>query len=179
MATVVVNVDVNKMICLHQHKINIGSSKMWYSTIKKSLLVAFIMASVGYAGLSSAHGGGATMDPEGISPTFTGLAQITCSSTGSEPTDHLLARIRDNSAPVHGLLVNLQLYKGSKAVNITDTVSGDANFSPFISLQGGNGVYYLMINKTDAGARAFDLEWHCTAASGTHTDTDISVLQFQ
>jgi len=152
---------------------------MWYSTIKKSLLVAFIMASVGYAGLSSAHGGGATMDPEGISPTFTGLAQITCSSTGSEPTDHLLARIRDNSAPVHGLLVNLQLYKGSKAVNITDTVSGDANFSPFISLQGGNGVYYLMINKTDAGARAFDLEWHCTAASGTHTDTDISVLQFQ
>jgi len=107
------------------------------------------------------------------------LAQITCSSEGSEPTDHLLARIRDNSPPVPGLLVNLQIFKGNRAISITDTVSGDAEFSSFIPLQGGNGVYYVMVNKTNAGERAFDLEWHCTAASGAHTATDIGVLQFQ
>ena len=152
---------------------------MWNLKIQRFLQVIAMMTAAGYAASSSAHGGGAIMDPTGISPTFTGLAQITCSSEGNEPTDHLLARIRDNSAPIPGLLVNLQIYKGNKAISITDTLSGDAEFSPYILLQGGNGVYYIMVNKTNAGERAFDLEWHCTAASGTHTPTDINVLQFQ
>jgi len=152
---------------------------MWHIKIRKFLSVIFIMNMTSYAALSSAHSGSATMDSAGTSRIFTGLAQITCSSTGSEPTDHLLARIRDNSAPIPGLLANLQIYKGSRAVSITDTVSGDADFSPFVSLQGGNGVYYLIINKTNEGEREFDLDWHCTAASGTHTETDINVLQFE
>lgn len=152
---------------------------MWNVRIQKFLQVVLMMITTGYAALSGAHGGSATLDPGGVSQTFTGLAQITCSSTGNEPTDHLLARIRDNSPPVPGLLVNLQIYKGNKAISITDTVSGDAQFSPFVPLQGGNGVYYIMVNKTNVGQREFDLEWHCTAASGTHTETDIGVLQFQ
>lgn len=91
----------------------------------------------------------------------------------------MLARIRDNSPPVCGLLVNLQIYKGNRAISITDTISGDAEFSPFVSLQGGDGVYYVMVNKTNVGQRVFDLEWHCTAASGSHTATDIGILQFE
>lgn len=152
---------------------------MAYIKIYKLLQVTLIIFATGYTTLSGAHGGSATMDSEGTSRIFTGLAQVTCSSTGSESTDHLLARIRDKSAPVPGLLVNLQIYKGKRAVSITDTISGDADYSPFVSLVGGNGVYYIMINKTDVGKRSFDLEWHCTAASGSHTDTDIGVLQFE
>lgn len=153
---------------------------MCHIKIQKILQILFFMSVTCYAAWSSAHGGGATMDAGGISRTFTGLAQITCSSPmGSEPTDHLLARIRDRSPSVDGLLVNLQLHKGQKAVSITDTVSGDADYSPFVSLQGGNGVYYLMVNKTNVGEREFDLEWHCTAASGTHTETEIGVSQFE
>lgn len=153
---------------------------MWYIKLQKFLQIIFIMTTAGYAIVGGAHGGSATLDSEGTSRIFTGLAQITCSSeVGSEPTDHLLARIRDRSPPNDGLLVNLQLHKGQKAVSITDTVSGDAEYSPFVSLQGGNGVYYLMVNKTNVGEREFDLEWHCTAASGSHTDTDIGVLQFE
>jgi len=152
---------------------------MWYIKLQKFLQIIFIMTTAGYAIVGGAHGGSATLDSEGTSRIFTGLAQVTCSSSGDEPTDHLLARIRDKSAPVPGLLVNLQIYKGKRAVNITDTVSGDAEYSPFVSLAGGNGVYYILVNKTDAGKRSFDLEWHCTAASGSHTDTDIGVLQFE
>ncbi|UJP06394.1 MAG: hypothetical protein LZF61_05350 [Nitrosomonas sp.] len=119
------------------------------------------------------------MDAEGISKTFTGFAFVTCSSEGGEPTDHILARIKDVSPPVDGLLVNLQLFKGSKAVSITDNVSGDAAYSDYIALQGGDGVYYMMVNKTAAGERTFEIEYHCESAKGGHTATDIGVLQFQ
>lgn len=152
---------------------------MRYIKILKFWQMTFIVAAAGYATLSGAHGGSATLDYEGTSRIFTGLARVTCTSTDNEPTDHLLARIKDKSAPVPGLLVNLQIYKGQRAVSITDTVSGDAEYSPFVSLKGGNGVYYIMVNKTDAGERSFDLEWHCTAASGSHTETEIGVLQFE
>ena len=144
----------------------------------KKILQVMMMGMTGYTTSISAHGGSATLDPIGTSQTFTGLAQITCSSEGSESTDYLLARIRDNSALIPGMLTNVQIYKGNMAISITDTTPGDTEFSPYISLQGGNGVYYIIVNKTDVGERLFDLEWHCTAASGTHTPTDINVLQF-
>ncbi|MCB1985057.1 MAG: hypothetical protein H6936_12340 [Burkholderiales bacterium] len=142
-----------------------------------NLLLASSM--LGYATFSSAHGGsGITMDAAGISRTFTGVVLVTCFDDGNGPAENLIARIRDNSPLVPGLLVNLQLFKGNKAVNITDTVSGDANYSPFVTLHGGPGVYYMIINKTDAGARNFDVEWHCNTVDGIHTGTEISVSQF-
>lgn len=148
--------------------------------IKKLSFIIFIIFSIGFTGLSGAHNGGAAMDTEGISATFTGLAIVTCSSNDSgEATDRLLARIRDFSPPVDGLLVNLQLLKGNKAVSITDNISEDADYSDYISLQGGNGTYYMMVNKTDTGERVFDIEYHCMSASGGHTETSIGVLQFE
>lgn len=149
---------------------------MKYLTIKKSLVAAFIAFTLGYASLSSAHSAGA---PTGESRTFTGLAQITCFNDGNGDADNLIARIRDNSEPVPGLMVNLQLYKGNKAVSISDTVSGDADFTDFVTLQGGPGTYYLIVNKTDVGVRDFDIDWHCQTATGVHTGTDISVKQFE
>ena len=61
----------------------------------------------------------------------------------------------------------------------TDTVSGDANYSEGIQLNGGDGVYYISATKTAAGARIFDVIWHCMDINNGHTDTDIAVLQFQ
>jgi len=37
----------------------------------------------------------------------------------------------------------------------------------------------MIVNKTDAGTRVFDIEWHCNTASGVHTGTDIGVAQFE
>lgn len=134
---------------------------------------------LGYATFSSAHGGGGiTMDAGGTSRTFTGVVRVTCFDDGNGPAENLIARIRDNSPPVPGLLINLQLFKGDKAVNITDTVSGDANYSPFVTLHGGPGSYFMIINKTDVGARTFDVEWHCNTVDGIHTGTEIFVTQF-
>jgi hypothetical protein len=73
----------------------------------------------------------------------------------------------------------MQLLKGSRAISVTDTTSGDANFSPYVILSGGNGTYTLLLNKTNVGARSFDLEWHCMTADNLHTGTDVIVDQFE
>lgn len=146
----------------------------------KNLLIKIVITSwlAGYAFSISADGGSATMDVPGISRTFTGVVLVTCFDDGNGPAENLIARVRDNSPQVPGLLVNLQLFKGNKAVNITDTVSGDADFSPFVTLHGGPGVYFMIINKTDVGERSIDAEWHCNTEDGVHTGTEISVSQF-
>jgi hypothetical protein len=126
-----------------------------------------------------AHGARAVMDAAGTTPTFTALARATCFDDGAGPAAYLFARIRDNSAPVEGLYVSLQLLKGTQAISISDTVSGDAGYSDYVALAGGNGVYTMMLNKTRAGPREVDVEWHCMTADDEHTGTDILVDQFK
>lgn len=125
------------------------------------------------------HSARSTLDSAGNRATFTGLARVTCFDDGGGTPALLMARIRDTSPPVAGLLVNLQLVKGTAALSITDTSSGDAGYSDFIALPGGGGEYIMMVNKTAAGARNFDLEWHCMTAGNVHTGTDIALQQFQ
>ena len=144
------------------------------------LRVFFFIAVLGIAKIGYAHDAGATMDANGNVASFTGFALVSCTNTGNIPTDHLVASIRDTSPPQDNLLVNLQIIKGNRAINTTDTVSGDANFSPEVQVQGGNGSYLLLVNKTGVGARSFIVSYHCMAADGiTHTDTDILVYQFE
>ena len=155
----------------------------WMNNMLKKNIFSIILVAAscfGYVGFGNAHTGGATMDPEGVSATFTGLAVVTCSSLDGIPTDYLTASITDHSSPVDGLLVNLQLLKIDKgmAVSISDNASGDSGSSDSIVLRGGNGVYYMMVNKTDVGARAFEIDYHCMSDTGLHTETQIGVLQF-
>lgn len=143
-------------------------------TLSFSLALACITASKVYA-----HGGGATMDEAGTKASFTALARITCFDDGVGPAQFLVARVRDNSASLPGMFVSLQLLKGTRATSVTDLTPGDADYSAFATLSGGNGTYNLILNKTKAGARSFDLEWHCLTATNEHTGTDIIVDQFE
>ncbi|MDV6343398.1 hypothetical protein [Nitrosomonas sp. Is37] len=149
------------------------------SNLPKILVAASIIITTCYAATINAHSGGATLDPAGNKATFTALARVTCFDDGNGPADFLTAQIRDNSPAIPGMFVSLQLLKGSKAISVTDTTPGDAQFSPFVTLQGGNGTYFMMADKTIAGARDFEVQWHCNTATGTHTGTDIIVDQFE
>lgn len=145
-----------------------------YLLTRKWLFATFILFAAGYTGTISAHEGSATL---GFDRHFTGVALINCSNNDGE-SDNLVARIRDNSPSVPGLLVNLQIFKGNKSISVTDNVSGDAEWSPFITLQAGSGGYWVFVNKTDEGERHFDLEYHCHARDAAHTETGIFVHQF-
>lgn len=146
--------------------------------------IFFLIIVLTIASSSHAHDAGATMDPNGNVASFTGFAQVSCTNSGSVPTDHLVASIKDTSPPQDNLLVNLQVIHVDNNINransTTDAVSGDANFSPEVRVPGGNGTYLLLVNKTGAGARSFIVSYHCMAVDGvTHTDTDILVYQFE
>ncbi len=151
---------------------------MQYLSIKRNLVSVFIICTVGYAGICGAHTAGATLDANNTIRSFTGQAFVTCFDDGNGPADNIIVRIRDLSAPIPGLLTNIQVYKGNKSNSISDTISGDADFSPFITLQNGGGVYWILVNKTDIGARNFEVEYHCNTLNGVHTGTDIGVTQF-
>lgn len=146
----------------------------------KALFSSSLLASILLVNpIAQAHTAGATLGADGTSASATGLADVTCFDDGNGQPAGLLVQIKDLSPPVPGLLISVQLYKGTQATNITDTVSGDAEFSEGVQLDGGAGVYRIMVNKTDIGARAFELVWHCRTSDQTHTGTDILVRQFQ
>lgn len=126
-----------------------------------------------------AHSAGATLGADGTNASATALAAISCFDDGNGEPEGLFTQIKDLSEPVTGLLINIQLYKGTQAISITDTVSGDADYSSGVQLNGGAGTYQMILNKTDIGPRAFDVIWHCMTADHTHTGTDIVVRQFQ
>ncbi len=144
-----------------------------------TLLQAVLLAALIPVTQVFAHGGGAVMDGAGNKASFTGLVRITCFDDGTGPAHYIMARVRDNSPAQAGLLVNLQVLKGVRATSVTDPVSGNADYSPYAVLTAGNGVYQLLLNKTAAGARSFDLEWHCMTVNNDHTGTEIIVDQFE
>ncbi|PTQ77483.1 hypothetical protein C8R26_108131 [Nitrosomonas oligotropha] len=151
---------------------------MPYLLFQRAVATTFAMITLGFASVSGAHEAGATMDPNGTVASFTGYALVTCIDDVGV-TDRLVASIKDTSPPQDNLLVSLQIIKGSRAASTTDPVSGDGNFSPEARVQGGSGVYQILVNKTIAGARSFIVSYHCMTADNVHTATEITVRQFE
>lgn len=151
---------------------------MKFASLKKAFITASILASIGYGGNVLAHSGGTVLDPGGNNASATDLAAVTCFNDGNGDAHHLLGQIKDMSAP-GGPLVSFHIYKGNQMTTTTDTIQGDAGYSPEVSLNGGNGVYYISATHTSAGARLFDVIWHCETSNDVHTGTDISILQVQ
>jgi hypothetical protein len=152
---------------------------MEHRFFQKAVTIISCITMLSYASVSGAHDAGATMDPNGTVAAFTGYALVTCFDDGNGPADNLVASVKDTSLPQDNLLVNLQIIKGDYAINTTDPVSGDGNFSPEVRVHGGNGVYQLLVNKTNVGARSFIVTYHCMTAGNVHTGTDILVKQFE
>ena len=151
---------------------------MPHQLFQRTVAMIFTMITLGYAGVSGAHDAGATMDPHGTTASFTGYALVTCIDDVGV-TDRLVASIKDTSPPQDKLFVSLQIIKGNRADSTTDPVSGDGNFSPEAKVQGGSGVYQILVNKTIAGARSFLVSYHCMTADNVHTATEITVRQFE
>ncbi|MEQ1638845.1 MAG: hypothetical protein ABL903_19470 [Methylococcales bacterium] len=143
---------------------------------KKILLATGILLSSGFISNAMAHSGNGPLGPDA---SATDLATVECFDDGNGPGDHLVIQIEDLSPPVPGLMVNMQAFKGNVMTNITDTVSMDGNPSAIGTLKAGNGVYYISVNKTDAGPRTFNVTWHCETSTNVHTGSELNVLQVQ
>lgn len=152
-----------------------------YSKFSHLLLVITMLTALllfGQSRVSKAHEIAGPIDPTGNVPSFTAVAMVTCYDDGNGPADHLIANIKDlpSNPAVEGMFVNMTLFKGSKAISVTDVVPGDDNPSQFIKLSAGNGVYFMIVSKTKAGARSVFVDYHCRTANDVHTGTDIALL---
>jgi len=150
----------------------------------KTIMAASLLIAVGYAGLAYAHSQTGTL---GL-PTSGGVARtdvyvVHCIA----PASKLWLRVKD-LAPVKAPLVITQTTKDTvSSVLSTDTVDGDALYSPSVTLSGGAGDYTLNVNKSaytgtlaaHKGPETYVAEFHCQNAAGNHTDTTWDMTQNQ
>lgn len=147
--------------------------------IKHGCMFASCVLSLLGASVAFAHTVGGPIDVNSNNASATDLGYVYCSDDGVGPADHLDVQIEDQSPPVPGLIVSVQLLKNNKMINISDPDSGDGKASPYVSLKEGNGSYFISVNKTKVGVRNFVINYHCMTASGDHTGTDVGVYQLQ
>ncbi|MFO1419113.1 MAG: hypothetical protein U1E83_10645 [Methylotetracoccus sp.] len=130
-------------------------------------------------GFASAHGQVGTL---GSSATATDLYAVTCFTEANLETHHLLAQIKDD-LPKRAPKVSLQIIRTDLATPVaastTDNTDGDDNYSPDVQAAGGNGRYFVIVNKTAAGAENYTIQFHCQTADLKHTGTLVQTKQDQ
>lgn len=86
-------------------------------------------------------------------------------------------------APVKAPKVSIQATKGTASSPLsTDSVDGDAKYSPVVKLAKGAGIYTMKINKsvsTVKGAESYTAEFYCRDASGGQKSTTWKITQNQ
>lgn len=108
----------------------------------------------------------------------TDVYSVTC-GTGSA---YLTVSVID-LAPVKPPLVSVQATKSTAASTLsTDTVDGDAKYSPVVKLAKGAGIYTMKVNKsasTTIGAESYTAEFYCRDSAGAQTSTVWKLMQNQ
>jgi hypothetical protein len=111
----------------------------------------------------------------GAAASASALLAVDCVDSGSGVPASLTIQVA-NLAPISGAIVSAQIRKGLLATNTTDPVDGDANPSPAVFVNGGSGRYDVFVDKTAAGAEAFELSAQCwTGAGGTGAPAGTSI----
>jgi hypothetical protein len=137
-----------------------------------------MVLALGHAGNVAAH---SDSEDLGTAASATDYWEVTCSDDGPGPPASLVLRVTDTGS-VASPQVSAQIHKGQLLVNVTDPADDGSNPSPFVYLNGGAGVYEVLVDKTAAGEESYLLEFHCqTGPNGTgiHTGTDYSLYQDQ
>ncbi|TAN69975.1 MAG: hypothetical protein EPN17_06635 [Methylobacter sp.] len=142
------------------------------STLKKNFITVSLLGVFVYTGSATAHDINGAL---GKAAGATDYYQVECFDDGAGAADHLVVEIKD-LAPVASPLISVQVTKGIIAKNSTDAVDGNATYSPTLTVNGGNGSYYLIVDKTAAKAETYNLQIHCETSAGLHTGTSEPAL---
>jgi len=149
----------------------------------KKIMAATLLIAVGYAGLASAHSQAGAVGLANSGVARTDVYVVHCIAPGTK----LWLRVK-GLAPVKVPLVSTQATKYiASSVLSTDTVDGDALYSPTVVLAAGSGDYTLNVNKSaytgtlaaHNGPQTYVAEFHCQNAAGSHTDTTWDMTQNQ
>ncbi|MCF8006108.1 MAG: hypothetical protein K9K84_01755 [Methylovulum sp.] len=129
----------------------------------------FLLAISGFTPLTWAHD---VIGSLKTSASATDYYKVTCYDDGSGATERLEVKIKDAAPvapPLVSVLVSKQMGKNFIVKNTTDGSDGNATYSPVISITGGNGDYFLGVNKSSQLAENYQLQLHCLTREGQHT----------
>jgi hypothetical protein len=144
---------------------------------KKSanLITLALLTAIGVGNVANAH------DVNGALRTASSAIdyyQVHCfDEGGSGPTAHLSVAVKNNTNSAAKL--SIQAIRDNGATNSTDAVNANAAYSPNILQAGGDGYFYLTVNKTAAGAVNYSIQFHCQTSDNQHSGTDIVQLTNQ
>jgi hypothetical protein len=141
-------------------------------------VLAAVLAVAGWPADAGAHTQNGSL---GSGTLNTDFYQVTCSDDGSGTPASLSLHVLD-TAPAAAPLVAVQAQKGTLVANSTDAADADATTSPTVSVNGGPGVYDVLVYKTASGAETYTLTFHCMTGpdgTGDHTGTSITTKQNQ
>jgi hypothetical protein len=100
--------------------------------------------------------------------------ETSCSKNSAGATGMFSSRVKATKA---GAIVSIQASKGKLASQATDIKGGNAVYSAVATLKGGGeGIYTLLVDKSNAGVTDYVLEAHCETTTGNHTDQTEPVL---
>ncbi|ASF46176.1 hypothetical protein [Methylovulum psychrotolerans] len=114
----------------------------------------------------------------GNASSATDYYRITCGTNSFGDTYKLNVALAD-VAPVAAPIISIQVIKGALGKNTYDTNDGDTVYSSAAIVQGGNGIYQVIIDKTSAGVENYTLKYNCQNSAGATTDTSIVTVQNQ
>ena len=145
-------------------------------TLNNTFVTLLLVGALGYGGIVAAHDINGAL---GAAAGATDYYQVTCFDDNSGPADHLIVKIKDLApvaVPIISVQVTKQVGKTFIARNSTDAVDGNATYSPELNIKGGNGTYFLAVDKTSANAETYNVQIHCETSTGLHTGTQEPVL---
>ena len=134
---------------------------------------ASLLAAAGFAPAAFAHTQTGSL---GAAAGAIDFYLITC-ATGDSAGARLEVSVINQSAS--SPLLSIQMQKDDLAINSTDAAGGNAQFSPTVPLNGGDGVYFITVDKAGAGSLNYSLEYHCKTGGGLHTGDDTSLVPLQ
>jgi len=169
----------------HFYRQHTGGTRiiMKNTTIRKALVSAALMFAVAGQESVLAHNL-PTGSQLATAIGATDLWEVVCFDDGNGTPDHLAASIIGQSAatsPALNLQIRAQTPKvaGQIVKSIRDPKNGDGAFSPEISVRGGDGQYWMQIDKVNAGVDKYNVSFHCQTAAPNNDHTGTSFYKRQ
>jgi hypothetical protein len=148
------------------------------ASIASIVLTSGLVSGIGMAAASeaSAHSQSGSL---GTAASATDYYEVTCYNDGQGQPGSLVVQIRDAS-PGAAPSVHAQVHRGLSLKSVSDDLVGDIQPSVQIYLNEGAGVYAVLVDKSGAGAKFYDLTYHCwTGPNGTGVHTGSSLIPRQ
>lgn len=140
--------------------------------MKKMKYAALLVVTLFFPFTANAHDQSGLL---GDSASATDIFSVSCGNNTHQVYFELYASLPKGSPS--DLQVSAELLGGKGTITVTDESSVDNLKSRGVNVESSSLI--ILVNKNKAGKANFAMQYHCEAASGDHTETEINQIQNQ